>query len=84
MHHAATRYNVATTTYSAWLIDECLRWLQLADRYGLPKWRRACIDFIGLVAKRDILANEVYKREKQRWDRALLTEILEAALQRIY
>lgn len=66
-------------TDSQWLARQCVSWVLPAELYKLQKWKKACIKCIAAEAKH-VLQSDEYKISKQQWDKALVLEVLEAAV----
>ena len=64
-----------------WIARECASFLLDGDRYGLQRWRAACIDSIA-AAGDSILQDAVYQEAAETWDEALEAEVVDALSQR--
>ena len=64
---------------SLWLAKICVPWLRFADRYGLKQWRAACVSAIA-NAPDSLLAEDKYKKARKKWSRAMLIDVMEAAI----
>ena len=65
--------------HTLWLATHSVQWLLLCDRYKLDKAKKACIAAIAVEAKH-VLDTDAYKLDKQKWDKALVLEVMEAAI----
>ena len=61
-----------------WLSSICWSWLPVCDRYHLCAAKKALVG--GVAAQKGLLEKEEFKKARQSWDKALVMEVIEAAL----